>query len=136
MRDRSVAAPVSMLLALLAGGCQSTTKTVEPEYRPRQVVERNRWEVWSPDRQLGWLVELEILDPNGKLRFYRVENLRNQWVGHVTADGRFSRREPFRDDDVDLGLWPMRQGVAKLFEASGEVELRTWVEADTRKHDR
>jgi hypothetical protein len=105
-------------------------------YVPRQVVELKRWEVWSAERQLGWLVELEIRDPTGPLQFYRVENLRNQWVGHVTADGRFSRREPFRDDDVDLGLWPMRQGVGKLFEASGEVELRTWVEADTRKHDR
>jgi len=47
--------------------------------------------------------------------------------GHATEAGRFSRANRSRDD-VDLGLWPMRQGVAKLFETEQPVELRTFVD--------
>jgi hypothetical protein len=113
-------------LAFLASACVSSSRTYEkpPDYVPRQVVEVERYDVLHGGNVLGAVLLLEIEDPSGPLRFWRIENRNGAWVGHATSIGRFSRRVPFRDDEQDLGIWPMRQGVAQLFQVDGSVELR------------
>jgi hypothetical protein len=112
-------------LWLAAGACSSTREVSPPiDLAPRPVVERSRFEVRHQGRVLGTLVELEIQDRDGPLRFWRVENRDGAWVGHATGQLRFSQRLPFRDDERDLGMWPLKQGVARLFEVDGEVALR------------
>jgi len=114
-----------VLLLAAAGSCSSTREVSPPiDLAPRQVVELARFEVRHQGRVLGTLVELEIQDPGGPLRFYRIENRDGAWVGHATGQLRFSQRLPFRDDERDLGMWPLQQGVARLFEVEGEVALR------------
>lgn len=95
-----------------------------PPYSARPVVEIGRFEARQDGALLGHLVHYEIEDPSGLIRFWRVEDARGAWVGHVSQDGRFSRRVPFKDDEEDLGLWPMAKGVAHLFERDGAVELK------------
>ncbi len=94
-----------------------------PPYAPREVVTLERWLVRSGGDVLGQVVHLEIRDPAGPIRFYRVEDGQGRWIGHATASGRFSRRVPFQDEEEDLGVWSMARGVAELFEASAPVRL-------------
>jgi hypothetical protein len=104
---------VPVLVVLSCGACASK-HPVNPAYSARPVAELGRWPVMQDDRQLGWVVMLEIQDPVTPLRYYRIENQRGQWLGTATIDGRFSRRVPFRDDEEDLGIYPMAQGVQRL----------------------
>jgi hypothetical protein len=121
MRHRTQAAGV---LAALAAACGGPRPAPPHDYVPRRVEELARFEVRHRGQALGTLVELQIHDPSGPLRYWRVENRGGSWLGHVTSQGRFSRRVPFRDDEEDLGVWPMAQGVARLFDVDGRVDLR------------
>jgi hypothetical protein len=114
----------TMLLSAAACVSSSGTSEQQPDYLPRLVVEIERYDILHSGTVLGAVVLLEIEDPSGPLRFWRIENRNGAWVGHATAVGRFSRRVPFRDDEQDLGIWPMRKGVARLLEVDGSVELR------------
>lgn len=106
----------------LAAAC-SAPPPPQPAYAPRPVVELGRWAVSQSGHQLGWLALLEIQDPAGPLRFYRIETLHGQWLGHATLQGRFSRRVLFRDEEEDLGLHPMARGLELLLEADGAVAV-------------
>lgn len=116
MRDPVAWLPWTVLAVLTA--CSAPPPPPQPEYAPRPVVELERWRVRSGGHEVGVLHRYEIQDPSGPLRFWRIENARGQWLGHASDLGRFSRRVPFRDDEEDLGIWPMRAGVARLFDAS------------------
>lgn len=83
-----------------------------------------RWLVESEGDVIGQVVHLEIRDPGGPIRFYRVEDAQGRWIGHATDQGRFSRRVPFADDEQDLGVLGMAQGVALLFDAAAPVRLQ------------
>lgn len=116
---------------LLAAGwlglaaCEATHRTtVAHDYVPREVVELARWDVRDGDRVIGAVVQLEIRDPSGPIRYFRVLDRNGHWVGHATEQGRFSRRAPFREDEEDLGLWPMAQGIGRLFGLDRAVHLR------------
>ena len=126
-----------MLLAALAAAlaaCASDPPPL-PAYAPRQVVDLERWEVWSDGHLVGQVRKLEIRDPAGPIAFYRVLDLQGRWLGHASNEGRFTRRVPFRDDEEDLGVWPMARGVAELFDAKAPVELKAIaVDADAKKH--
>lgn len=111
------------LIGLVA--CTSSHRTTTPhDYVPREVVELARWDVRDGSRVLGAVVQLEIRDPAAPIRYYRVVDRNGHWVGHATEQGRFSRRAPFREDEEDLGLWPMAQGVGRLFGLDRAVQLR------------
>lgn len=117
--------------------CTSTHRsTPVVDYVPRAVVELARWDVRDGDKVLGAVVQLEIRDPAGPIRFYRVLDRNGHWVGHATDQGRFSRRTPFRDDEEDLGLWPMAQGVARLLGQERAVQLRETAVAVPASADR
>jgi hypothetical protein len=93
-----------------------------------------RWQVWNGQELIGYVGKHEIEDPAGPLPFYRIEDVQGRWIGHATANGRFSRRVPFADHEQDLGVWPMARGVARLLEASSPVQLRpVAVEARARR---
>ena len=56
-------------------------------------------------------------------------------------EGRFSRRVPFRDDEEDLGLYPMARGVQRLMASDTPVTVlgrpdAAAVEAGMRKAPR
>ena len=121
---RVVRRVLGLSASLVLAGCHGAPPPPNPEYSARPVVEVGRFEVRQGDAVLGNVVHLEIQDPSGPLRFYRIEDRRGAWVGFASEFGRFSKRVPFRDDDEDLGLWPMKKGVAKLFEVDGAVELK------------
>lgn len=121
------------LAAVLLAGC-GAPPSPPPEHAPRRVVELARWQVWQGAEQIGAVRELEIQDPAGPVRFYSVEDRQRRVLGEATANGRFTRRVPFRDDGEDLGVWSLARGVTELFEASDILELRAVpVEADARR---
>lgn len=121
MRSRS--SNPGLVVLLLCAACAGSPPPPAP-YAPRPVVEVARWHVFAGDRLLGRVVQLEIHDPAGPLPFYRIEDPHGRWLGHASMQGRFTRRVPFADGEQDLGVWPMARGVARLFEATGTVELR------------
>ncbi len=119
-------APLLALVALapLLGLAACQTRTLPaPAPIERPVTEVERWAVHRPaaegGEQLGWLVLVQFEDPAGPILYYRVENLRRQWVGHATLAGRWSRRVPFAATEEDLGLRPMAQGLQALFASAG-----------------
>ncbi len=112
-------------IAALSSACTSSHQLPPPiDNRARNVVETARYEVRHRGEVVGSVVQLQMEDPSGPLQFWRVENKNGAWLGHASALGRFSRRLPFRDDEQDIGIWPMAQGVAQLLEVDGEVALR------------
>jgi len=132
--DPMSARPLSALLLLTACAAPPVD---QPDYAPREVATLARWDVESAGRLLGQVVEFEIRDPVEPVRFYRIVDAAGRWVGHATANGRFSRRVPFDDDGEDLGVLSMRRGVALLFDASAPVTLKpVAVDADWRARDR
>lgn len=93
-----------------------------------------RWQVEVPGGVLGSVTKYEIRDPKGPVQFYRVTDQSGRWLGHATANGRFSRRVPFQEEEQDLGVLAMKRGVAQLFEASAPVRLKPVpIEADWSK---
>jgi hypothetical protein len=101
------------------------------------VVELERWQVLDGERQLGVVRHLEIRDPAGPVRYFSIEDKQRRRVGSATANGRFTRFVPFRDEGEDLGVWSLRAGAGKLFEAAAPLELRAVpVEADDRRSER
>jgi len=115
------------LLATIAALASCTSTYGKPkahDYVPRDVVEVARFEVRSGAEVVGLLLQLEIRDPSGPLRYWRVETTAGAWAGHATEQGRFSRRVPFREDEEDLGMWPMTQGVARVLGIAGPVRLQ------------
>jgi hypothetical protein len=113
----------AVLLAALAA-CQSTTPVPPPPYFARPVVEIGRSAITRDGKPLGTLLSLRIEDPTAPVRFYRVVDPRGAWVGHITEQGRFTKRVPFADEEQDLGLWPMQKGIARLFDLDGSVDLK------------
>ncbi|HEX5051519.1 MAG TPA: hypothetical protein VFZ65_07080 [Planctomycetota bacterium] len=124
---------LTVLAASLLAAC-AAEPLVQPDYAARPVVELARWQVMQGDTLRGYVRHLEIRDPKGPIPYYRIEDPQGRWLGHASEIGRFSRRVPFQDDEQDLGVWSMAQGVARLFEADAAVELRpVAVEADVRR---
>ena len=103
-----------------------------PPFAPREVVTLGEWQVASQGAVLGRVVKLEIRDPKGPVRFFRIEDRAGRWLGFATENGRFTRR--VLDRDEDLGVLAMPRGCALLFEASQPVELKAVpVEADLKR---
>ena len=126
-----VAAPV--VIALLAA-CAGSPPPAPLPHAAREVVELARWQILQGERAVGIVRQLEIRDPSGPVSFYRIEDSSGRWLGHATANGRFSRRVPFHGEEVDLGVWSLERGTAELLEATTPVVLRPQpVEADARR---
>ena len=113
----------TVAIALLAA-CTGTPPPPALPHAAREVVELQRWQIVQDGVPVGVVRQLEIRDPKGPVPYYRVEDLSGRWLGHATANGRFSRRVPFQSEEQDLGVWSLEQGTAKLLEAAAPLELR------------
>lgn len=121
-----------VLAGILTAACSSPEPPPPPAYAPREVVTLGEWDVHSAGAVIGRVVKLEIRDPSGPVRMFRVEDRAGRWLGFATEYGRFTRR--VMDRDEDLGVLAMPRGVALLFEASQPVELKAVpVEADLKR---
>jgi len=124
----------TFLLSMLWLPACTSPPEPQPPHAPRPVVELARWQVFDGAQLLGVLIHLEIRDPEGPVPYYRIEDASGRWLGHATEQGRFSRRVPFQDTEQDLGVWSLARGVAKLFEAKADVQLKpVAVDADARR---
>ena len=124
-KEIAIVRPKHVLFALTGlalAGCRAP-EPEPPAYRPRDVVELERWRVHADGSELGELVKFEIQDPAGPVLFYRVLDRGGRWVGHADANGRFSRRVPFQEEEQDLGVWSLSRGCALLFEREQPVTL-------------
>lgn len=123
-----------LLASYVLSGCNSNPPSAPLPSAARPVVQLGLWQVWEGSTAIGFVRHLEIRDPTGPLPFYQIEDLHGRLVGHATAQGRFSRRVPFEENEEDLGVWPMARGVQKLFERSGPLVLKPApAEADARR---
>lgn len=114
-------------------GCRGPARVVPPPPPvARMVVELERFEVCHEGEVVGLVRHLEIPDPAGPVRYWCVETPSGSLLGHASEQGRFSRRVPFRDDEEDMGVWPMRRGVARLLDLDGPVELRAIPDPEPR----
>ncbi len=95
--------------------CQQPSPIPDP-YLPRPVAERGHYLVSSAGATIGRVVEIEILDPIWPERRYRVENMSRQWLGYIDAKGGVYKRVPFELREQFLGIYPMEEGLALLFE--------------------
>jgi hypothetical protein len=127
---RSAAA--AFLLTVLAACAGAPPEPLPHAARP--VVELARWQVFDGDRCAGTVRHLEIRDPKGPIAFYRIEDAAGHWLGHATAEGRFSRRVPFQEQEEDLGVWALARGVAELVEAKSVRLVPAAIDADARRH--
>ncbi len=119
------------LSAAIFSACRSTHDVPKVhDLAPRAVAEIARYEARTATGVVGIVRLLEIRDPQGPMRFWRIETRDGSWAGHASEQGRFSRRVPFRDDEEDLGVWPMAQGVAQVLGAASSLQLEQVAVAD------
>ncbi|MCA3008747.1 MAG: hypothetical protein INH34_10280 [Phycisphaerales bacterium] len=110
--------------ALAACGGAPPPPPPPPPLAPREVVEVARFQAFDGDALVAVVHQLEIRDPSGPVALYRIVDPRGRWLGHASANGRFSRRVPFRDEEEDLGVLAMARGVATLAGAAAPVRLQ------------
>ena len=85
------AAPAVALAAALAA-CGGSPPPSPPPLAPREVVQLACFQAFDGDTLVAVVRQLEIRDPAGPIGLYRIEDPRGLWLGHATANGRFSRR--------------------------------------------
>ena len=112
------------LLCLLLCACQQPGSMPDP-YLPRPVEELAQYSVTSAGATIGRVVEIEIHDPIWPERRYRVENMSRQWLGFIDAKGGVYKRVPFELREQFLGIYPMEEGLALLFELSEPPKVDT-----------
>ncbi|MCR9248145.1 MAG: hypothetical protein NXI31_24205 [bacterium] len=134
-RSRLTIAVLAVATVALTTAC-SGAPAPEPPLQPRRVVELGRWQAHAGDRLLGHLVQLEIQDPKGPVRFYQVLDAAGRIVGSATASGRFSRRVPFEEDEQDVGVWSLPRGVARLFDTESSVRLTAVASSERSSSER
>lgn len=101
------------------------SEAIDP-YAPRKVEVLGRYRAEDEQgRLLGEVQHMEIADPaSGGIRRYHVRNSSRQVLGYIDANGMVYKRVPFRTDEEALGIYPMNEGLALLFETEAPVRLR------------
>ena len=118
-----------MLLA--AFGCQQPQPV--DQFAPRKAPHKEEWVVEQDGERLGRVVLLEIQNPTGPVLRYEVLNRSEQRLGHIDAAGRVYRREPFAEDAVYLGMYPMDEAMGLLFERERPIQMLTLAEFRARE---
>ena len=113
---------------LCVTGCvtESSTYPVSPAGAPYRVQQLEEWRVVAAGKPIGRLLLLKVSGADQVLTYFRAETSAGQWVGRVGRDGRFYKNEPFRPVELgprDLGLYPMNQGLALLYEVEGPITV-------------
>ena len=96
------------VLAVLAG-CVTTTATPLLYHGPVEVKLKERFRVMVGARHVGFLIFSQIADE----KFFRI----------VTPSGMFFKWELFADRPRDIGLFTMKEGLAKLFETDETIRV-------------
>jgi hypothetical protein len=122
MSSRAASLGFLFAFACALAACASSAPQPTPG-APIPVTEVARFEIRAGDRAVGNLVELRLEDPGQPQRFFRIENETGQWVGYASASGHFYRRVPFQDREQFVGMYPMQQGLARLYETEGPFEI-------------
>ncbi|MHC4813049.1 MAG: hypothetical protein ACYTGW_07660 [Planctomycetota bacterium] len=107
-------------------GCVAEGTTPPAKAGPYKVHKLEEWRVLAAGKPIGRLVLLEVRSEEQVLTYFRAETSGGQWVGRVARDGRFFKNEPFRPIELgprDLGLYPMKQGLALLYEVEGPITV-------------
>lgn len=94
--------------------------------KPYKVTQLEQWQVLSAGKPIGRLLLVKVTGTDQVLTYFRAETSAGQWVGRVGRDGRFYKNEPFRPVELgprDLGLYPMNQGLALLYEVEGPITV-------------
>ena len=107
--------------ALVLLACAGPAPDRENAARP--VNELARSDVWRGAQHLGQLIEVEIDDPRGLLRFWRALNMDRQYLGYIDTQGRCFKRVPFRSDEEPLGIHTMESGLALLYEVDAPLAI-------------
>ena len=113
-RRRRLLPVLASWLAVSVAACSTPPRPEEG--LARTVREKQRWDVQHAGQPLGSLVLLELDDAAGTQRFYRVENRSQQWLGFVSDAGGVYRRVPFAEREEFLGVYPMAEGLALLYD--------------------
>ena len=112
-----------MLPAVLAvlGGCVTSTTTATPllYHGPVEVKLKERFRVMVGARHVGFLIFSQIADE----KFFRIVTPSGIPVGEVHKYGRFFKWELFADRPRDIGLFTMKEGLAKLFETGETIRV-------------
>ncbi|MHC5064147.1 MAG: hypothetical protein ACYTG5_09250 [Planctomycetota bacterium] len=104
-----------LVISLLFVACQQPEPVPDP-YQPRAVELLAQYQVRAQGAVIGRVLEVEIKDPVWPETRYRVENLDRQWLGFIDAKGGVYKRVPFELEEKFLGIYPMEEGLALLFE--------------------
>ncbi len=110
--------PISLLLF----ACQQPAQVPDP-YEPRPVAVLGEYAVRAEGAVIGRVIEIEIQDPIWPETRYRVENLDRQWLGFIDAKGGVYKLMPFQMEEEFLGIYPMEQGLALLFDVKEPPKL-------------
>ncbi len=105
----------ALLIALLLLGCQQPSEIQDP-YQPRPVETVAQYPVRAEGAVIGRVLEVQIMDSTWPETRFRVENLDRQWLGFIDAKGGVYKRVPFKLEEEFLGIYPMEEGLALLFE--------------------
>jgi len=104
---------VGALISILGCGC--VTQPVTLQTSGYVVKELGSRQLFTRGQLIGYLRELEIQQPSAPVRYFRIETSSRGWVGNIDGYGRFYKCEPFRDQPSDIGMYPMSEGLGRLF---------------------
>ena len=111
-----------LAITLLLCACQQPDRALDPyEIRPVEVLAE--YPVRAEGAVIGRVFEIEIRDPIWPQTRYRVENLDRQWLGFIDARGGVYKLMPFQMEEEFLGIYPMEQGLALLFDVKEPPKL-------------
>ena len=111
-----------LAITLLLCACQQPDRVLDP-YEPRPVEVLAEYPVRAEGAVIGRVFEIEIRDPIWPQTRYRVENLDRQWLGFIDAKGGVYKLMPFQMEEKFLGIYPMEQGLALLFDVKEPPKL-------------
>jgi hypothetical protein len=129
--SRGLARCLVLVAMVIVGACRS-----DPEpgpLDPRPVHTKQTWVAMVNGEVIGQVVLLEIEDPAGRVRFHRALNRSGQWLGYIDAQQRVFRREPFAEREVFVGVYPMDEGLALLYERAEPVQIVPLDEFEARE---
>ncbi|MFT5052071.1 MAG: hypothetical protein ACI8QZ_003503 [Chlamydiales bacterium] len=127
LRSAPSAAGLALIaLGALAPACITTVQVQPPGLNDREVPTAQVQRAWlvnaGPGPVLGSVVRLQSMGA-GERFFYAVRNIYSQDLGLVDSLGRAYRHRPHQDEPDLLGSGTVAEGVARILELDGPVEL-------------
>ena len=106
-------------------GCGCVAQPLALQISGYAVKELSSRQLFTQGELIGYLRELEIQQPSAPVRYFRIETVSRGWVGNIDGYGRFYKCEPFRDQPVPIGMYPMTEGLGRLFGIETPIRIVT-----------